>query len=225
MINLIKHFLSEKNPLVIMRRNNMRKNLENNSPTLLCPNCLGGILFHDLGIRFNSPTINMMMMQKDFVKFVLNLQDFLNGSFEFFEHKTHKCPCAWLRTKSGEQIVVHFTHYHSEQDALEKWYSRSKRIDYSNMFVCLMERDSLTRDEILALGQLSLKGLVVFTSQKYEDIPYALQIKEYEKDGEVGNLLKKNYLNGSRLYERYFDFVKWFNEADGLDYNISNFKL
>ena len=92
------------------------------------------------------------------------------------------------------------------------------------MFICLMERDSLTREEILALGKLHLKGLVVFTANQYEDIPYTLHIPKYEKDGEIGNLLARNYINDSRAYEKYFDFVKWFNESDGSSYDISRFR-
>ena len=223
MKELIKNILSQKNPIAIIRRKKMRKELSNYTPSFLCPNCLGGILFHDLGLKFYSPTVNLMMTQKDFVKFVLNLEEFLRGSLNFFEHEIEKCPCAWLKTETGKKVVIHFTHYGSEEEAMEKWNSRITRINKDNLFVCLMERDQLTKEEIIALGELKLKGLVVFTAKKYEDIPYTLHIPEYEKVGEVGNLLVKNYIDDSRYYEKYFDFVKWFNESDGLNFDVSKF--
>lgn len=112
-------------------------------------------------------------------------------------------------------ITVHFTHYQSEKAAAHAWYERSKRIDINNMFVFLEERDGLTKENIVQLGNIHARGLVVFTAHAYPDIPYVLQIPKYEGDGEIGNILRKSYLDGHHEYEEYFDFVKWFNEADG----------
>lgn len=54
---MIKTLLSEKNPQTIRRRAKMREALTNMTPTFLCPNCIGGILFHDLGLQFRSPVV------------------------------------------------------------------------------------------------------------------------------------------------------------------------
>ena len=77
-------------------------------------------------------------------------------------------------------------------------------------------------EEILSLKDLNVRGLVVFTANSYPDIPYALQIPKYEADGQVGNILAMSALDGKREYERYFDFVKWFNEAgNDPSYNVA----
>lgn len=73
------------------------------TPTLLCPNCIGGILFHDLGLKFQSPTVNIMMTQTDFVRFVLNLDYYLSQELSFFKKTGYNCPCAHLA-----DITVHF---------------------------------------------------------------------------------------------------------------------
>lgn len=214
----IKGFLSEKNPMAIQRRNKMREALTNTSPSFLCPNCIGGILFHDLGLQFRSPTVNLMMLQTDFVKFVLNMDDYFEQELQFFVHPTYRCPCARL----GD-IVIHFTHYHSEEEAERKWKERCGRIDRDNLFVFLEERDGLTREDILNLGGIRARGLVVFTANAYSDIPYTVQIPKYASDGEVGNILAKSYWDDSHEYEWYFDFIKWFNEADGSPFDIERF--
>lgn len=165
----------------------MRKRLENKAPTFLVPNCIGGILFHDLNLQFRSPTVNTMMTQTDFVKFVRNLDAYLGMSLEFYRDPDFTCPCARL----GD-ITIHFTHYETEA-------------------------------EIRSLATVKARGILVFTANKYEDIPYALQIPKYRPDGEVGNILARNYLDDSREYERYFDFVKWFSEADGNGFAIQPF--
>ncbi len=214
---LAKRFLSEYNPLAIRRRAKMRNELTNKTPTFLCPNCIGGLLFHDLGLQFRSPTVNLMMYQTDFLKFVLHMDDYLGQELQFFEHPEYKFPCAHL----GD-ITIHFTHYQSKEEAAHAWYDRSKRIDINNMFVFLEERDGLTKEDIVQLGAIHARGLVVFTAHAYPDIPYALQIPKYENDGEVGNILRKSYWDDHREYEEYFDFVRWFNEANG-DFGIRQF--
>lgn len=214
----VKSILLEKNPLVKRRIRAMQSGIKNDTMTFLCPNCIGGILFHDLGLKFQSPTVNLMMLQTDFLKFVMNLDYYLSLEFEFYTHTEHVFPCARL----GD-IDVHFTHYHSQKEALLKWEDRVKRIDKDNMFVFIEERDGLTKEDILSLKNLPVRGVVAFTAHHYPDIPYAVHIKKYENEGEVGNILARSYVDGSREYEAYFDFVKWFNEANGQDFAVKEF--
>lgn len=206
------------NPLAKFRKSRMRKQLHNKNITFLCPNCIGGILFHDLGLRFMSPTVNLMMTQTDFVKFVLNMEYYLNEKFVFYTDPQYSCPCAHL-----DDIDIHFTHYHTEQEAENKWQDRVKRIQKENIFIFLEERDGLTKEEILKLSTLKVKGIVVFTANEYEDIPYAVFIKKYQRQGEIGNILKRSLIDDAREYECYFDFPKWFNDANGSNYDISTF--
>lgn len=214
----LRSWLTNKNPLAVHRRNCMRNRLKNTTPTFFCPNCIGGILFHDLGLQFRSPTVNLMMTQTDFAKFITNAEEYLKKDFQFFKHTEYDCPCARL----GD-VTVHFTHYKTEQEALEKWKTRAERIDWENVFVFLTERDGLTENEIRALADIHVRGLVVFTANKYADIPYTVHISKYEPEGEVGNILKQSYFNGRREYEKYFDFVRWFNEASGDNYDVRRF--
>lgn len=222
----LKHLIeviAKKNPLDTIRKTKMRNNLKNKDITLLCPNCLGGILFHDLGLQFKSPTVNLMMLQTDFIKFCLHLDDFLKGQLIFFKHDEYECPCAHLFVENNDYIDVHFTHYKNKEDALKKWNDRCERINKENIFIVLQERDGLTYEMMKELGKLNVKGLLIFTAHDYRDLPYCLYLKEFNSDGVVGNILKKSYINGSRKYEKYFDFVKWFNESNGT-LDISKYK-
>ena len=214
---LIKCF-EKVNPLAAARRKKMRARLKNSSISFLAPNCIGGILFHDLNLKFMSPTVNLMMTQPDFVKLVLDLEYYREKDLVFFKHPEYTFPCARL----GD-ITVHFTHYATAEEAEKKWHERFDRLNKDNIFIFLEERDGLTKDEMLAIGELNVKGIVVFTANEYPDIPYALYLPKYHDDGEVGNILSRKYLDDSREYEQYFDFVKWFNEANGKDYEIKPF--
>lgn len=217
----LEKLLSEKNPIAIRRRARLQSELKNKDMTFLCPNCIGGILFHDLGCRFHSPTVNLMLTQTDFVQFLFHLDDYLKGNFTFFKDPELTCPCAYLHAENLPDIRITFTHYHSEEEAIQKWTERCSRIKKDNLFIFLTERDGLTYEEIEKLAALQARGILIFTAHNYKDIPYTVQIKKYETEGEVGNILSKNHWNDSREYEKYFDFVKWFNEADGKDYDVS----
>lgn len=217
--NKIKNILTEKNPRVLHKRTMMCKTLINTTPSLLCPNCLGGILFHDLGLKFLSPTINTMMLQTDFVKLVLDLPQYLQSQLVFYKHPEYSCPCAYL-----DDITIHFTHYTSEREAEQKWEERKLRMNPDNLFICLQERDGLSAADIRKLSEIKARGVLVFTANAYSDIPYALYIPKYSEQREVGNILSYSYITGKREYENYFDFVKWFNEADGAPYDIAPYR-
>lgn len=215
--------IMSNNPVARLRRKRMRKALKNDNITFFTPNCIGGILFHDLGLRFCSPTVNLMMRSNDFVAFVNNLDAYLNGEFTEFKHEEYTCPCAHLSAKGCRDIDIHFTHYKTFNEAVEKWNERAKRIDKDNTFIFVTERDGLTKEEIESLKNLDVKGIVAFTANDYPEIPYGVFIKKYAQSGEVGNILKKNYLTDAREYEKYFDFVKWFNNASGKKYDVTPF--
>ena len=218
----IKKTISE-NPIAEARRRRMKSELRNTDFTLLTPNCMGGILLHDLGLRFLTPTVNLMMTQTDFLQFVVHLNEYLQGHFTFFESPGESCPCAHLRSEGIPDITVFFTHYKTAEEAESKWQERAKRINWDNLFVFIEERDGLTRQDLEALSKLPVRGVVAFTCNPFPDLPYCVYIDKYHSKGEVGNILTKRLLDDSREYEHYFDFVKWFNEANGGNFDVRGF--
>lgn len=219
----IKRTISN-NPIANARRERMRSSLVNRGFSFLVPNCLGGILLHDLGLRFLSPTVNLMMKQDDFFRFVMDLDDYLAARLVFQEQPEGECPCAVLSPDGHIPITIEFTHYNTEQEAEQKWVERSQRINRDNLFILIEERDGVGREEFELLGTLSVRGIVAFTCNQYADLPYCVYLPKYHDDGEVGNILRKQYLDDSREYEHFFDFVKWFNEADGGPYDVQPFQ-
>lgn len=218
-INIIEKY----NPIAKTRRKNMRKKLYNEDFSLLVPSCAGGHLYHDLGLQFRSPTINLMMFQNEFIDFVLNMEEYLSCELEFFDHEIYDFPCAKIKPKHFNEITIHFTHYNSKEEAKNKWIIRSKRINRDNIFVCLSERDGVTKEDIEKLAELKVKGIVVFTCNNYDGIPFQCFIPKYADSDEVGNVLKRHYWDDRKEYEEFFDFIRWFNEADGEPYDNKKF--
>lgn len=220
----IKNAISNYNPFAISRRNQMQSRLVNKDFSFICPNCLRGMLLHDLGLPFLTPTINLMMYQREFVKFVLDMDYYLSQELRFFDDPYYVCPCAKLG-EGSKTITIHFTHYVNQEEAADHWKKRSFRIHYDNLFVFAMERDGVTKADIIKLGSLNVRGLVVFAAHNYSDIPYTVCIPKYQNEGEIGNILVRSYWNDEKEYERHFDFVKWFNEAHGGNYDCRPYCL
>lgn len=53
----------------------MRKRLKNKNFSLITNNCTGGFIYHDLGLRFNSPTINLFFYKDHFFTFLEHLEE------------------------------------------------------------------------------------------------------------------------------------------------------
>ncbi len=51
--------------------------LEKKNISILCNNCTGGFIYHDLGLRFDSPTINMFFHGLDFFEFIEHFEHYI----------------------------------------------------------------------------------------------------------------------------------------------------
>src|SRR5574344_2087328 len=50
--------------------------LTNKDFSIISQNCVGGVLYHDLGLKFTSPTINLYFEPLDFMRYILNLRKY-----------------------------------------------------------------------------------------------------------------------------------------------------
>ena len=70
---------------MLFRNKIERKKLNNTNFTIFSQNCIGSVMYHDLGLQFNSPTINMLFKPKDFIKLLDNLNLYLSEKIVFIE--------------------------------------------------------------------------------------------------------------------------------------------
>lgn len=197
----------------ILYRNKQRKRLKNRNFSLLTGNCIGGYLYHQLGLKFTSPTINMMIVNQDFKKFITNTKYYLSLT------PTPYVDALYPDVPSGllGDIVLHFTHYKSAEDGISAWESRKNRIDFSNLYIIISDID-LTQKDIEDLKETPCKKIVVMTSRNY-GYSHCLYIPEFEGMDHVGELLGKT-LSGKWQFEKYFDFVEWINSEDKIARNF-----
>lgn len=55
----------------------LKKRLQKKEISILCNNCTGGFILHDLGLRFDSPTINMFFHSLDFFDFAEHFEHYI----------------------------------------------------------------------------------------------------------------------------------------------------
>ena len=186
----------------------MRERLTNHDFSIISSNCIGGILSHDLKQRFNSPTINMFFEAADFVKFCSNIPYYVSliptDDVELTKERGY--PVCNL-----DDIKIYCVHYQSGDQVREKWIERSKRINYDNLFIIMTDRNGLTEELISEVSKLPYPK-VVFSAKPYP-YDFVVQVKEFEKQSQVGQLHFYADYHGNRYYEKSFDLIAWLNHS------------
>ncbi|PJG83138.1 DUF1919 domain-containing protein [Caviibacterium pharyngocola] len=204
MFSLIKKALN-----IFLRRGinaQNQRNLQNHSMSVLASNCNGAFILHDLQSRFNSPFVNLYLTPQDFIRYLQQFDYYRTHPLRFAEQASNY-PIGYL-----DDLTVHFMHYHSAQEAEEKWQSRSARIDPDNLFIIMTDRDGCTYQDLLAFDQLPFKHKVVFTHKPYPEIASAFYIQGFEDQDCVGDLFEFSGWSGKKYYDQ-FDYVGWFNQG------------
>lgn len=190
----------------------LRKRLKNKNFTILAPTCIAGVMYHELGQKFLSPTINLWMYDKDFLKFIHNLKDYLSYDLRFADG-IDDTPTAYLN-----DILIHFNHYHSNEEAKQKWDERKNRINYDNLFIIMADQPDggvITHEDMLSLKDIPCKGKVVLSVKDYDDIDYIVHLpKDPEKDCVNMYMFDKSPILKRFRWEREWDYVSWLNSGN-----------
>ncbi|SUT94759.1 exopolysaccharide biosynthesis protein [[Actinobacillus] rossii] len=184
---------------------NLRERLKNHTMSVISSNCNGALILHDLGEQFRSPFVNLYLNPKDFIKY-LQYPNYYHAQPLQFEKTGHNYPVA----KLGD-VCLYFVHYHSEQEAQEKWQQRLARIDWDNVFIMMTARDGFTDEDLYAFDALPYEHKVVFVQKPYPDVKSAFYISGFEQDVQVGDLYEYSGWFGEKYYDQ-FDYVSWFNQ-------------
>lgn len=197
--------IAKRNRAVINFLN--RRQLKNRDFSIISSNCNGPLILHDLNLKFLTPTVNLFFFAEDFIKFIENLNYYLEQEIISIEKQDYHYPVG----KLGD-IEVHFVHYKDIEDAKEKWKERCKRLNYKNLYIMMTDRDGCTEEIIQRFDNLPYKNKVLFTHKEYKQYTSTFYIKGFENQSSVGDLYQFQNLLGKKYYDN-FDYVKWFNNG------------
>lgn len=186
------------------------RRLTNKTFTLLSHNCNGGVIMHDLGLQFRTPTVNLFMNADDYLKFLDDLEHYLTcTSMEEVVDENVSYPVGLL-----DDIRLNFVHYPSFQDAKQRWFERCKRVDLSNLCIIFAQRDGCTNEHIRRFSRLPFERKVVFVAEPMPEIDCAFYDKSFPSNGhEVGILTEYVSRVSGRRYIDAFDYVSFFNRV------------
>ena len=60
-----------------------KRKLNNNDFTIISNNCWAGTIYQSYGLEYNTPTLGLFFMAKDYIKFVSNLKYYINKELVF----------------------------------------------------------------------------------------------------------------------------------------------
>ena len=142
-------------------------------------------------------------MYPDYIEFLSNLEYYLKEArISFVE--TSKYPLGNERRKSwshwypigllGGKVEIHFLHYHTKEEAAEKWYRRASRVNFNNLIIIGMEQNLCNIDDIVNFDKLPYKHKYIFTSKKLPSLASNIFMEEFKDMNEVGDPYKKGHI-------------------------------
>lgn len=197
-------------------RKRLVRRLTNLAPSILSLDCVGGVMAHDLRLRFNSPTVNLFFEScGDFIDYVADLRYYSQAELcecPYAYEGARRYPVGMLKGNGTlPDIKIHFLHYRSFEEAREKWLERSGRLDFDNLCVVMQvakldegllerfERLPIPRKVILAYETLPLQSPSIFKMRSLDSfVP--------------GRILDYNGLSGRRYLDD-FDYVAFLNDG------------
>ena len=179
--------------------------------SIISSNCFAGRIMQDLKMQYNSPTLGLYIWYPDYIEFLSNLKYYLTeAKIEFVEHS--KYPLGDERRKKwshwypvgvlGGKVEIQFLHYHSEEEAAEKWYRRASRVNWNKLLIVGMEQNLCSIDDIKAFDALPYANKYFFSSKDLLGLKSNCFIPEFREKGEVGEPYKQAHVFYRELIRR-----------------------
>ncbi|CAX67031.1 DUF1919 domain-containing protein [Lactobacillus johnsonii] len=186
------------------------KRLENKDFTIFSSNCIGGIMYHNLHLKFLSPTINLWIEPADYVAMLRDPKKyFVSGKMVEVKDSTLPYPVGSIYGKR-----IYGEHYKNFEELSFKWDQRVQRINWNNIYVFFIERDGATIEDLTNFDTLPFNK-VVFTKKEYPELKNSIVLPntfDNEKN-EVNNLCGKINRFSRLRYIDEFDYVNFFNNG------------
>ena len=165
------------------------------STSVITSNCFAGRIMQDLKMQYNSPTEGLYFMMPDYIEFLEHLEFYTqkarltfvpHSKYQLAEERRLSTPPPYPIGLLDGKVEVHFLHYHSEQEAKEKWMRRCKRINFSDLIVIGNDQNMCTTEDIEVFSKLLFEKKIFFSSKEFS-IPGTVFMREYSNQETVGD--------------------------------------
>ncbi|MDE6883519.1 MAG: DUF1919 domain-containing protein [Lachnospiraceae bacterium] len=200
-----------------MRRIYVSRRIKGRNISIISNNCMGAEICHSLGMRFNSPTVNLQIMPEDYIRFCSNLVHYLKEDVqecnEFTRHQRQM-----IRKEFGREveelsfpfgmcgdILIAFQHYQSFDKAKEDWNRRCSRVDLSHCGIILTV-DSKYEEEAMAFDQLGYANKILLAVNWSPQLP---NTRTESLDKPAGIHYFEYCSAFKKYYEKNFNIAEW----------------
>ena len=190
--------------------------LRNRDFSLITNNCIAGIIYHDLGLPFRSPTINLFFENEDFFRFAGHLEHYLSCEMEELHRPGISYPLGLLR-RGAETVTVHFMHYDSYRQAAAKWKERAARVNPDNLYLIFeypaVDESPEAQQAVKASFDALPWARKVLLTKRHSPLSgqEVRRLGFYEEDYSPGKFVAPNKRLPWRRYLDGFDYISFFN--------------
>lgn len=195
-----------------------RKNNKQSDVTFVSQNCIGGVLYNMLGMRFASPTINMFIEDESFVKLAENPKHYFSLDAQPYEEchvdaNDNELIYPIIRV---DDIFLCCQHYANCAEAVEAWNNRRKRVNLDKIFVIACSWNLHERRELVERISNLPYPSVIFTTEDF-GLERCVRLVGDQWVRDAGGAIKPaltsfDGISGKRYFCNEFDFVKWINQ-------------
>lgn len=188
-----------------------RRQLRNRNMTIIANNCCAGMMYHDLGQRFDSPTINLWIPDGYFFEFLNHLEHYVHSAPEQVFLDGIQYPVGRI-TRGESEIIIHFIHYDSFDAARQKWLERGRRINRDNLYIVFNTTENSYIDQFL---KLKYKHKVMLTRcEEHSPVPeHVVDMPVYRHSVASGIILSYKSPCSFRRWLDDFDYVSFLNRT------------
>ncbi len=180
--------------------------------SIICNNCTGGVILHDLGLKFDTPTINTLFYcADDFIFFIANIREFSKSDVFKVDDPNYSYPVGGIKL-DGRIIKIGFVHYLTFEEAKCKWIERFARVDFDNMII-LWEGKDIGEKELISLNTLKGKKMVISNvNEIFSDKFSFYKGSSLYENWFPGKILEYKNIFGLKRFLDDFDYIRLINE-------------
>lgn len=194
--------------------------LKNKDVSIITNHCMGGFIYHDMGLQFLTPTINLKILPDDFIELVEHLEYYMQQPVYEAHIDGSPCPVGMIpQILGGKNLYIHFVHYKTFEEGKAKWEERAKRINWNNIVVMMTARDGCEESTLARFEQLSYKQRICYTNEPHPKYPHCKYARLDNGKKLVGYISDMVNIWGKRAFEcNGFDYIGFLNGESQLPY-------
>ncbi|MCI9141201.1 MAG: DUF1919 domain-containing protein [Lachnospiraceae bacterium] len=131
--------------------------------SIICNNCVGGIIYNTLGMECLSPCKNLSIPDESFLKLTQNLEKYMSLELEFKRWQRDPHSQKDFPVMKLDDIEIWCNHDESISEAQDKWDRRKKKINFKNIMLIMYTETEETGRRFLDIEQYKK---VLFVSEK-----------------------------------------------------------